>query len=169
MKKNDPVGQLLRQAHVVRNHDAGQVELYLEALDQISQKLRHQRIDHGGRLVVQHALRTRRQRARDRNRSLHSRRKIGRQQIAHLLHAHHLQEAVHNLINLVFAQFLSFAQREGNVLAHSQGIEQGSVLKNHRHFLADGFELLFGVVGDVFSGHDHTPGVRLQESHDVVQ
>jgi hypothetical protein len=42
-------------------------------------------------------------------------------------------------------------------------------LEDHRDFLADEFELLFGVVSDVLAGDDDAAGVGLQESHDVMQ
>ena len=36
-------------------------------------------------------------------------------------------------------------------------------------FLRIMFQLLLGVIGDVLSGDDHAPGIRLEESHDVMQ
>src|SRR5215467_11890289 len=55
MQEHDPVGQLLGQAHVMRHHEAGELELLFQLLDQVAEKLGHQRIDHGSRLVVQNA------------------------------------------------------------------------------------------------------------------
>ena len=42
-------------------------------------------------------------------------------------------------------------------------------MKHHRDFLADQFELLFVVVGDVLAGNDDASGVGLEEAHDVMQ
>ena len=43
------------------------------------------------------------------------------------------------------------------------------VLEDDRHFLADALQIFFAVVGDVFVGHDHPAGIRLEKSHDVHQ
>src|SRR5579871_4361571 len=67
VEKDDALGQLFREAHIVSYNDAGQVELDFQPLDKVAQQLRHQGIDHGGGLVVEDAFRPRRQGARDGN------------------------------------------------------------------------------------------------------
>ena len=169
VQEHDAVRQLFREPHVVRDHNAGQVQLNLQPLDQVAQQLRHQGIDHRGRFVVQDAFRSRRQCPRNRHRPLHPRRQIRRQQIAHLLHTHHLQQPVDDLENLLLAQFPRLAQRERDIFSHGQRIEERTVLKHHGDFLADLFQLFFIVVGDVLPSDDHSPRVRLEKSHDVMQ
>ena len=73
MQKDNPVCQFLRKPHVMRHHNARQVKLLLQPFNQIAQQMRHQRIDHRRRFVVQHRLRLRCQRSRDSNRPLHPR------------------------------------------------------------------------------------------------
>ena len=52
-------------------------------------------------------------------------------------HAHHLQQAVDDLENLVLVESAALTQRKGNILADSQRIEQRAALEDHRDFLAD--------------------------------
>ena len=70
---------------------------------------------------------------------------------------------------MFFVQFATFPQREGYVLTHGQRIEECAVLKDHGDFFANQLHLRLGVIGDVFVGDNHPPGIRLQESHDAVQ
>jgi len=79
MQKDHAVGKFLGQAHVVSNHDTGQAQLELEPLDEVSEKLRHQRVDHGGGLIVKNAFRPRRQGAGNGHGPFHSGGEIRRQ------------------------------------------------------------------------------------------
>ena len=145
------------------------MKLQFQPRNQVAQQLRHQRIHHRGRLVVQDALGLRGQRTRNRYRPFHSCRKVRRQQVTHLLNTDHLQQAIHHLQDLLFGQFAPFAQWKSHIFANAQRIKQRSILKYHRDFLADQFQLWFGVVGDIFPRHDDAPRIRLQEPHDAVQ
>src|SRR5689334_22478943 len=51
VQEDDAIRELLREAHVVSDNDAGQLELVLELLNEVAEQLCHQWIDHGGRLV----------------------------------------------------------------------------------------------------------------------
>src|SRR5262249_28133790 len=53
--------------------------------------------------------------------------------------------------------------------ANRQRIEQRAVLKHHGYLFADPLQVVFLVISDVLEGHDHTAGIRLEETHDVVQ
>src|SRR5665213_3047523 len=67
MQENYPVRQLLREPHIVRNDDAGKVQLRFEPLDQVAQQMAHQRVHHRRRLVVQDRPGLRRPRPRNEN------------------------------------------------------------------------------------------------------
>src|SRR5215469_11364688 len=169
VEEDDAIGELFGQAHIVGDDDTGEAELDLQTLNEVAQQLRHEGIDHGGGFVVENALRTRSQSAGDRHRTLHSRRKIRGQQVAHLLYADHMKQAVNDLINLVLGELGGFAKGKGNVFTDGEGVKQRPILKNHGDFLADQFQLLFAVVGDVFAGDDDAAGIGLEKSHDVMQ
>src|SRR5436853_7612069 len=49
MQEEHAIGELLREAHVMGDDDAGEFQLELELLDEVAEKLRHQRIDQIGR------------------------------------------------------------------------------------------------------------------------
>ena len=53
VQEDDAVGQLTGQAHVVGDDDAGEVKLGLEAANQVGEEVPHQRVDHGGGLVIE--------------------------------------------------------------------------------------------------------------------
>ena len=59
MQKEHAIGKLLGKAHVVRHYDAGEMQLMFQLLNQIAKQARYQRIDHGGRLVIENRLRLR--------------------------------------------------------------------------------------------------------------
>jgi len=102
MQKEDGIRQLAGETSVVRDHDAGKAQLMLETLNEAAQTAAYQGIDHGGGLVVEHALGLRGECSRNGDRTFHARRKVGRQQVAHLLDSNHFEQAVDDLENLLF-------------------------------------------------------------------
>ena len=50
-----------------------------------------------------------------------------------------------------------------------QRIKQRARLEDHGHAAANLGQLVFGPIGDVLAGHEHAPGIRPQESQDVLQ
>ncbi len=169
MQKYDAVSQFLGQAHVMRYHDAGELELVLQFLDEVAQKLRHEGIDHGGGFVIKNAFRLGRKRAGNGHATLHPGRKVGGKKVAHGLHAYHVQQAVDNLVNLLFVQVMALTQRKGHVFTNAERIEQRAVLKYHGYFFADPLQLRFGGFGDVLKRNYHASGVGLKKSHDVME
>jgi hypothetical protein len=91
------------------------------------------------------------------------------QQVDHLRDAHHLQQSADDLLDLIFGEAAAFAQREGDVLADGQRIEERAVLENHRDFTAHRLHLLFGELRDVLAGDEDAPGVGAQKTHDQLQ
>src|SRR6516162_4894344 len=150
MQKHDAVGQFLGQAHIVRHHDAGELELVFELLDEVAEQGSHQRVHHGGGLVVENAFRLRSQGTCNRHAAFHPGGKIGGQKIAHGFYAYHFQQAIHDLVDLGFIQVAALAQRKGHIFADGQRIEQCAVLEYHGHLLADTLQVIFFVIGDVF-------------------
>src|SRR6267143_5057385 len=145
------------------------MQLQLEPGYEVAEQIPHQRIHHGGGFVVEHALGLGGQRSRDGNRTFHAGRKVGRQQVAHLLDSDHFEEAIDHLEDLLFGKLSFFAQGERNVFTDRQGIEEGSVLEHHGDFLADFFELYLVVVCNVLTGDNDPARIRLKKAHDVVE
>ena len=69
----------------------------------------HDRVDHGGRLVIEDALRLRRQCSRDRHRAPITGGKIAWILVARIPEAHHVQQTIHHIFFVlgvvIFAQF----------------------------------------------------------------
>ena len=63
MQKEHSVGEFLGNAGIVRDHDTGEPELVLEALNERAKATGRDGIDHGGGLVIQDDLRLSSQRA----------------------------------------------------------------------------------------------------------
>ncbi len=151
------------------DHDAGELELFLQLLDEIAQQVRHQRVNHRSGLVVENGIGLGGQGARNGNGPLHPGGEVRGQQIAKFAHPHHVQQAVDDLVNLFLFQPAALAQGKRHVLADRQRIEERPVLKDHGDLLADALQLLLGIVSDVFVGHPDASAVRLEKAHDVME
>ena len=137
MQKENRVGEFLRKACVMRDHDTSKSQLELEPLNEIAKTPRSDGIDHGSGLVIQDDLRLRSQRTGHGYGAFSPRRQAGRESIDHIMRAGQADQPVDDLIYLVFGQAAFFAQGKGNVFSHAHGIEQGAILKDHRDALAN--------------------------------
>ena len=63
---------------------------------------------------------------------------------------------------------LALAQVKSVIITNSQLIDKCAVLENHRVFLADPLQFLFGIISNVFGSDNHPPGIWFEKSHDVV-
>ena len=70
----------------------------------------------------------------------------------HACDADHLEQAVDDLLNLVFGELAALAQREGDVFADGDRVEERAVLEDHGDLAADVLQLLLGEAADVFAG-----------------
>ena len=136
MQEKHAIREPLREAHIVGHHDAGQAQLTPELLNEVAEQAGDQRIDHSGGLVVQNRFRLRGQGTRNRHRSLGAGGEVRGQQVDHLRDAHHLQQPADDLLDLILGEAAAFAQREGDVLADGERIEERAVLENHGDFAA---------------------------------
>jgi hypothetical protein len=153
----------------VGDDNARKLQLLLQLLDQIAEQLGHERVDHGGRLVIQNTFGLGGQGAGNCHRALHPGGKIGRQLIAHFANPDHLQKSVHDLIDFGLGQVAALAQGECHVLTHSQGIEQRAVLEHHGDFFVYALQFRFAGMGYVFVSHDDAARIWLQKSHNLLQ
>src|SRR6185437_11431465 len=136
VQQDHAIGEHARQAGVVGDDDAGQLDLALDAKNELGNRMRHDRVHHGGGLVVEDGLGMGGQRARNRHRALHAGRKAGREEIALGLQLQQAEQLVHGDLDLFFGAGLALeaalAQREGDVLAHGERIEKRARLEHQR-------------------------------------
>ena len=78
VEHHDAIGHLLRRPHVVRHDDAGDGVMLPGADDQFVDHVAHDRVQPGGRLVVEHDLGFHRQRAGQPDALPHAARQFGR-------------------------------------------------------------------------------------------
>src|SRR6185437_8575948 len=95
VQQDQAIGEHARQAGVVGDDDAGQLDLALDAKNELGNRMRHDRVHHGGGLVVEDGLGMGGQRARNRHRALHAGRKAGREEIALGLQLQQAEQLVH--------------------------------------------------------------------------
>ncbi len=89
--------------------------------------------------------------------------------VRHILGAHHVDQAFHNLNHLVFGQPAPLAQRKGDILPHAHRVEQRAVLEDHRDALADGVHALFVEAGDLLALEPNRPRIGLEKAHQQAQ
>src|SRR5215813_8376927 len=120
VQEDDAISELFSKPHIVGYHDAGQVQLKFQPLDQVAQQLSHQRIDHSGRLVIENTLGLCGQGAGDCHGSLHSGGEVGRKHVTHFFDTNHFEQSVNNLEYLLFAQIVPLAEGERDILAYGE-------------------------------------------------
>ena len=82
---------------------------------------------------------------------------------------HHGEQAVDDVFLVLLVVIVAQFEREQNIFADRERIEQRAGLEHHGHFLADAAQFGFVGVGDVGVGDDDAAVVGLEESHDVAQ
>jgi hypothetical protein len=70
---------------------------------------------------------------------------------------------------LGLAETATFAQREGYIFPHAQGIKDGSILKDHGDALADLTHALFVKTGNLLSFNANGTFIRLEKTHQYAQ
>ena len=69
----------------------------------------------------------------------------------------------------MFIHIPALAQGKSHVLTDRQRVEQGPVLEDDSHLLANLLHLLLRIVGDVLASDNDPARVRLKKPHDVLQ
>ena len=169
MEEEHQVGQPLGKAHIVGNHDAGESELILGPLDEAAKAAGNDGIDHGGWLVIEHHLRLSRQRAGNGHGAFAAGGEAGRQYVHHVISAHQFDQPPHEHLDLLLGEATALTQRESDVLAHAERIEERAVLENHGHSLANGLHAFFGESCDLLTLDANGARIRLEEAHQHAQ
>ena len=129
----------------------------------------HERVDHGGRLIIENALRLRGQGPCDGHGALVARRQVGRIDVLVFENVHHLKQAVDHVFLVLLVVIFPQLEREQYILGDSERVEQGAGLEHHGHLAADAAQLGLRVVGDVLVGDDNPALIGLEKPHDVGQ
>ena len=169
VQEKDQIGQANGEAHVVCYYDAGDAELELEALNKVADAASHDGIDHGGGLVVKDGLGLGGQRAGDGDAAPLAGGEAGGQQMNGFARADQVEQAGNELLNLVLLQTALFAQREGDVFADGEGVEERAVLEDHGDVLADFLEASLIERGNVLAVDANAARVCLEEAEENAQ
>src|SRR5678810_911167 len=135
VKHGDAMAHLVGAGQIVRDHDAGDLELAGKLDDEIVDHIRHDGIEASGGLVIQYALRIHGDGARKADAFLHSPRELRGHLAADAFEPDHAQLFIADLRDLLVGLFGVLADREPDVLRHRQRIEERSALKDHTNCL----------------------------------
>src|SRR5438309_479888 len=140
VEHRDAVGERARQRQIVRDDDLRRAAIGADAADEFADLLRQDRVEVGGRLVVEDQLGVDRQRPGDRHALAHPARELARQLRLRALELHVGEDAVNDRLDLVRAVAPVLPQPQAHVLGDGERGEQGRVLEDH----GDAERLLLG-------------------------
>ena len=151
------------------HHDGRDPETFLQAADQLIDRVGGDRIEPRGRLVVQQGSRGESDRPGQRDPLAHPAREVGGHQRFHAFQLDQSQYLADPAFDSVSRPIRVLAQGEGNVVHDVHGIEKGTGLKQHSDFLSRRDHLLFTQPGNVFVIDPHASGVRPVQADRVSQ
>ena len=165
LHENDRIRQLERLAHVVRDEDDGLVQLLLQALDLVLQRLARHGVERAERLVHQYDGRGCGQRAQHADALLLPAGQLGGVLVRVLLHVHHGQHLLHDLgaARLVVLEQL---RHDADVLRDRHVRKQADLLDDVADVAA---QLDLVGLADVLSADADGAGIRLDEPVDGLQ
>src|SRR5207249_7326477 len=140
-----------------------------DAADEFADLLRQDRVEVGGRLVVEDQLGVDRQRAGDRHALAHPARELARQLRLRALELHVGEDAVNDRLDLRGAVAPVLPQPQAHVLGDGERGEQGPVLEDH----GDAERLLLGrdreVAGELETADRDPAGIGTLEADDLAE
>ena len=145
----DVVGHHVDRLQIVRDDDGGAVEFLAQADDRVGDQVRDDRIEPGRRLVVQHELGAGYDRAREARSLEHAARKVAWHRVIGMSEADALERVFDRFADLRVGAMRVLAQRQRDVLADRQAVEQRRELERERDRFADLVERAFGHMADV--------------------
>ena len=143
--------------------------MVLELHDQIADVAGHQRIDHGGRLVVENGLGIFGQRSRDSHGALCSGAEIGGKAIREVRNLEHGEKFLDAPVSLLFTLVTAGQHGKGDIFRHGKRIEKRARLKNHRCGAANLFKLFLGEIRDVFAADYNAARIGLEKAEQQFQ
>src|SRR5438128_96495 len=166
----DVIADMKGRPDVMGNDHAGDGEPLARMDDDHVDSLGRDRIQPGGRFVIEHDLGIANDGARKSDALAHAAGQLGRELLFDVVQIDDRELFLHLFQDLLLghASRVVLAQWEGDVVAHRHRIEEGGALEYHAHPLAEDGQLLPAHGGDVLAVHDDLAAVRLEESHDVL-
>src|SRR5262245_53547174 len=152
----------------VRDEDRGDLFQVTQLQSQLADRAGGNRIEAGGRLVVEDDLRTSDQRARDAHAPAHPPRKLVRHLVRRVLQVDEPQHAHDDRLDLGLASLL-LAQAVGDVVVNREAVEQRALLKDHPDLLPYLHQPLFSVIGDVFTVYQNGPRIGFDQPQSQAQ
>src|ERR1043165_1072892 len=169
VQKRDAVADGEGRLDVVRDDDGRHVQLRLQVDDHLVDLLRGDRVEAGGRLVVEDHLRLEHDGAGQADALAHAAGKVDRQEVLGVRQVDELELLTHGALDLPFRHLRMLAQRKGDVLEDGHGVEECAALEEHPEFLAHAIQLFLGEIGDVLFLDDDASRVRRLEAEHVPQ
>ena len=151
LNEGHPVGNSKHTSKFVSNHNVGDIMLFLEALDEMVDRARSDRVQSRVRFIVEDADWFFYHRAGKRYPLAHSPGEVRGHFLLLSLHMHDFQCPPHLKINFALVTEPCFAEGEGNILTDGQGVKKGAALEHHADLLADGPKGAFGEPGNVLA------------------
>src|SRR5262247_1655932 len=161
-------GQHLDVLQTVRDEDRGYLFQVAQFQGQLADRACGDRVEAGGRLIVEDDLRTSDQGPRDAHAPAHAPRKLVRHLVHRLLQIDEPQHAHDDRLDLGLARLL-LAQAVGDVVVNREAVEQRALLKDHPDLLPYLHQPLFGVIGDVFTVYENAPRIGFDQPQGQAQ
>src|SRR5215470_569436 len=161
-------GQHLDVLQTVRDEDRGDLFQVAKLQGQLADRAGGDRVEAGGRLVVEDNLRASDQRPRDAHAPAHAPRKLVRHLVRRVLQVYEPQHAHDDRLDLGLARLL-FAQAVGDVVENGEAVEQRALLKDHSDLLSYLHQPLFGVIGDVFTVYQNAARIGFDQPQSQAQ
>src|ERR1700732_1805507 len=127
----------------VRDYDRGEAEPLLQVADEQVDVKGDDRVESGGRFVIENRTRLQGDRARQRHPLPHPARQLRRIKPLGALQIDHPEQLGHALAHLAFAERTVLAQRVADIAVHGLRVEQRAELKDHANLFSHLEQLVF--------------------------
>jgi hypothetical protein len=156
-------------ADVVRDDQLGHLEPVAELADQMIDRGGDLGVEPCGRLVVQHDFRIGDQRARQADALFHAAGELAGQLLVGIGHLHQLELGAHALHDFLLGHRRGLAQRQGDVVAGGQPVEQRGLLEHVAHARPQAAQIRLADRRHVVAVDDHLTAVGLHQTDHVAQ
>src|ERR1051325_10993605 len=169
MQIGDVIANVESTFHVMGHDHAGDVIKLLQPSDQAIDAVGDDRIEPGGRFVIEDARGPIDDRARQADAFLHPAAQVHRHLLLLSLEFDHLEYLRNLLLNHPCIALPRFAQREGDVFLDGHRVKKRAALKQDADLAADGGELPFAQSDDALAVDPDFALVRLHQADQVFQ
>ncbi len=153
----------------MRHHDRADAFQVAQLDDLVVHGRRRNRIEAGGRFVVQQDPRLERHRPRDGHAAPLAARQLGRHLVDVLREADEAEHLFDALVDVLERHVGFFVVLVADVFAHGERVEERAFLKDHAEVGTDAHHLLLGQLIDALAVHPDDAGVGTQQARDDLQ